>query len=294
MIAVIAVWLFHCGLLDYGYLGVQVFFAISGFVIAQSAQNRTRYDFAIARLARLWPGFIICLTLTVLVAPVPRDAMTLLANMTMVPRIFGIDPVEGAYWSLLVEILFYAYVGILLIGPNFVTRLRVMLVIWLGLCALHLLQPLPGKVLLILEWGPYFVIGGACWRMGRGITGARALWIAAIIVAALAAAQQTRFDPTIAAMVVVTSGLLFPLLARSGTGHPMLSLAGALSYPIYLLQDDFGIALTDRLHQPLLTIVIVFLLAWLITRFEPLARRRVVAAGNSVRAAAAKLMQRRR
>jgi len=37
----------------YGYLGVSLFFLISGFVIAWSAEGRTWQEFAVARFARL-------------------------------------------------------------------------------------------------------------------------------------------------------------------------------------------------------------------------------------------------
>ena len=48
----------------YGYLGVQLFFIISGFVIAYSAEGRTATGFAIARIARIYPGFVFCMTAT--------------------------------------------------------------------------------------------------------------------------------------------------------------------------------------------------------------------------------------
>jgi peptidoglycan/LPS O-acetylase OafA/YrhL len=40
---------------QYGFLGVLVFFAISGFVIAYSAEGRTPVGFAIARFSRIYP-----------------------------------------------------------------------------------------------------------------------------------------------------------------------------------------------------------------------------------------------
>ena len=85
MIAVLAVIAFHFGyrgpatftgagvalpdianLAKYGYLGVQLFFVISGFVIAYSAEGRTSTAFAIARVARIYPGFLFCMTATFL------------------------------------------------------------------------------------------------------------------------------------------------------------------------------------------------------------------------------------
>src|SRR3954463_9240577 len=41
----------------YGFLGVSVFFVISGFVIAYSAEGRSGPGFAIARFARIYPTF---------------------------------------------------------------------------------------------------------------------------------------------------------------------------------------------------------------------------------------------
>lgn len=49
---------------QYGFLGVPVFFAISGFVIAYSAEGRTPVGFAIARFSRIYPTFVFCMTLT--------------------------------------------------------------------------------------------------------------------------------------------------------------------------------------------------------------------------------------
>ena len=39
--------------------GVSLFFIISGFVIAYSAQNRSAFDFLTSRIARLYPAFIV-------------------------------------------------------------------------------------------------------------------------------------------------------------------------------------------------------------------------------------------
>ncbi len=46
----------------YGYLGVDLFFVISGFVIAWSAEGRHWLQFAVARFARIYPAFVFCMT----------------------------------------------------------------------------------------------------------------------------------------------------------------------------------------------------------------------------------------
>src|SRR5690242_2971312 len=50
----------------YGFLGVSVFFVISGFVIAYSAEGRSGPGFAIARFARIYQTYLLCMTLTFL------------------------------------------------------------------------------------------------------------------------------------------------------------------------------------------------------------------------------------
>lgn len=51
----------------YGYLGVQLFFMISGYVILLSMQGKTVRQFLIARMQRLFPAFWVACTLTFLV-----------------------------------------------------------------------------------------------------------------------------------------------------------------------------------------------------------------------------------
>lgn len=49
-----------------GWVGVEIFFVISGYVIAMSAENTTASDFIRRRALRLWPAALICSTITAL------------------------------------------------------------------------------------------------------------------------------------------------------------------------------------------------------------------------------------
>jgi hypothetical protein len=53
----------------YGQFGVELFFIISGFVIYMTLENTNHiYDFAVSRIARLYPAFLACLTVTLVTA----------------------------------------------------------------------------------------------------------------------------------------------------------------------------------------------------------------------------------
>ena len=101
--------------------GLLVFFAISGYVIALSAENRSAYDFAAGRVARLWPTFVTCATVTALVllawpvAGIPTPTVPQwLAQFIIVSRLAGQPFMDGAYWTIVYEIVFYGWVFLLL------------------------------------------------------------------------------------------------------------------------------------------------------------------------------------
>src|SRR5260370_9764334 len=135
-----------------------------GYVITESATGRTGGQFAFARFVRLWPAFVICLGITVvvrqLVGPAP-GGWVILGNLTMVPHLFGVPYIDDVYWSLMYEIFFYVGVTILLVGSsNFVQRLRIFAAVWLGLALLGLFGTLPKlHTLQTLDFAPYFGAG---------------------------------------------------------------------------------------------------------------------------------------
>jgi peptidoglycan/LPS O-acetylase OafA/YrhL len=95
-----------------GYLGVNLFFMISGFVIIWSATGRDWYGFSVGRLARLYPAHVVAMTITFLTMlwwaqpPYTTDVFEWLANLTMLAPMFGSDFMDGAYWSIVIEIIF--------------------------------------------------------------------------------------------------------------------------------------------------------------------------------------------
>ncbi|MFE1575922.1 acyltransferase family protein [Streptomyces fradiae] len=97
----------------YGWLGVQLFFLISGFVICMSCWGRSLGDFFTSRVVRLYPAYWFCvLATTAVLVLVPGGYVRLawpdvLTNLTMVQAFLGVKPVDPVYWTLFAELRFY-------------------------------------------------------------------------------------------------------------------------------------------------------------------------------------------
>lgn len=288
----------------YGYMGVELFFMISGFVILMSAQGRSVRQFAVSRIVRLYPAFWACCTisaLAILAFGDPHFKIGLwkyLANMTMLSNFmpFDVQLVDGVYWSLFVEIRFYVFVA-LVVWLGWLPHTERLLWAWLGVSALLQLAP-ESRVCdwLIGHHAPLFIAGACCYRMhAEGMTRERLLLLAASLPVALydvvvgAHDLDRRYaayhlDAMWAAVLLAGFYLVMFTVATRGIGvlrYKAAVACGALTYPLYLLHEDIGFMifnrLAGRLNTSLMfwgTMALLLLLAWSVHRFveEPLSR----------------------
>lgn len=97
-----------------GHYGVQLFFVVSGFVIFLTLNNcKHPADFVVSRFARLYPVYwaavAITFTTVTFFGLAGREATPLeaLANLTMLQGFVKIPDVDGVYWTLKWELVFY-------------------------------------------------------------------------------------------------------------------------------------------------------------------------------------------
>jgi len=100
-------------MVDWGRFGVVLFFLISGYIIPKSLKaDSSLQKFLTSRIFRLYPAYWVTLFLIFISASYvePHVKFTisqLLANTTMIPKLFHQDYMGGVFWTLFIEILFY-------------------------------------------------------------------------------------------------------------------------------------------------------------------------------------------
>jgi peptidoglycan/LPS O-acetylase OafA/YrhL len=127
--------------LHLGRAGVVAFFAISGFVVASTIREPKglgTWQFAIKRFFRLYPAYWLTVLFTYLAIWVPLgrqvEPTALLANLTMLPTLFGVESAMGHFWTLEIEFMFYVLVVVLfLVGKLRDTRMIVALIFMLSI-----------------------------------------------------------------------------------------------------------------------------------------------------------------
>ncbi|HIP32687.1 MAG TPA: acyltransferase [Crocinitomicaceae bacterium] len=110
-----------------GTTGVDLFFIISGFVILMSLSRiKSAKHFVFNRLVRLYPAYWAAVTITFLVSNyidfgvnsdiyLQKNFIDYFINLTMFQMYFEVGDIDGPYWTLVLEMLFYILMLILLL-----------------------------------------------------------------------------------------------------------------------------------------------------------------------------------
>lgn len=244
----------------YGVFGVDLFFVISGFVILMTAWQRPINDFVASRIARLYPAYWVCVVVTALVLFLDGArwfrASDVLINLTMLQEAFGVQHIDGVYWTLWVEMRFYALMAVFILVGITERRLLAFAISWPIVAAVAEKTHLDFLAyVLVWQHAALFAGGMIIFLIGR--SGHSLLrWLALGFTVLMAFATST---PEAAERILGTTGSGVPSVAAVGavflcfaavaavTLTPLrrvqwrwLTLAGALTYPIYLLHEQIG------------------------------------------------------
>jgi peptidoglycan/LPS O-acetylase OafA/YrhL len=273
-----------------GWAGVQIFFVISGFVIAISGQHSTTFKFFQSRFVRLVPGVIVCASIT-FVAWILIDVGYTMHHIIEFTRSVLFHPmppwIDSVYWTLGVEVFFYAVVFTLIALNRFDWIKRVMIVIgfvstafWVGYFAsaaqgesgvfeiFRIVQWSRLSQLLLLQHGVFFAIGVLLWlQLMKRRTRDQSIWLCVFVIGGclqIAAETHLKLDKTgftvspLLPCAIWLGSLVFFYLsvkynARMHAMSPgvlqLFRRLGLMTYPLYLLHNVTGGAVMGTLAR---------------------------------------------
>jgi peptidoglycan/LPS O-acetylase OafA/YrhL len=236
---------------SYGWLGVYIFFVISGFVIPYSLEKanygyRQFWSFLSKRIVRLDPpyfanmAFILGLAFVVPLVPGFRGpqphftAFQLLSHVAYLNSVVGKAWINPVYWSLGIEFQYYLLIGLifpLLCAPRLTTRM---------VTTFALLVPgffVPNGSLLFVHL-PLFVSGILTYqfKVGRLSKGS---YFGVLAVTAIV----TGFGPGV--VIALTCAITSLVIAFVESGGRILTWLGSISYSLYLIHVPIGGKIVD-------------------------------------------------
>jgi peptidoglycan/LPS O-acetylase OafA/YrhL len=271
----------------YGYLGVELFFLISGFVILMTASSGSLNKFVASRVARLYPAFWFSCAVTFLVTLIfggerfSADAKQFLLNLTMLHEFIHVKSIDGVYWSLTIELKFYAMVMLVLLLRQ-IHRAEAFLMAWLAVSImLNFFPSYRLREIFIVDYSPYFVAGAVCfliyqrgWSLNRlamiMVSLALAIYGALHSLQIIEKTYSTPFDGALVAIIICSFFAVMTLVASRKltlVAERNWMLVGALTYPLYLIHQNIGYIMLGYAHNrvnsyvALLTVVGTMLLA---------------------------------
>jgi peptidoglycan/LPS O-acetylase OafA/YrhL len=235
---------------SYGWLGVEIFFVISGFVIPYSIwKTYPNYSikvfpqFLARRIVRLEPPYLLSLVLIIVLhyissnfpwfrgEPPAYEFLQIASHVFYLVPLTGYDWVQPVYWSLAYEFTFYIFIGLtywLISGARST-------VVWLAgslaLVSAVLLGQLSARVLL-------FVMGVSLFRNIAELQDPY-IGISVIAVCGLAIGCTS---PPVALIGLASAAVLYWGMRIEIKGHAGSALlsCGAISYSLYLIHVPIG------------------------------------------------------
>jgi peptidoglycan/LPS O-acetylase OafA/YrhL len=202
-LAAVFVVLFHYSLngrptyhiFRFGITGVDLFFIISGFVIMMSIERiKYGYEFIISRFCRLFPTYWTCVTLALIIIMIAKPYYghpvivpwgQYFANLTMFQQYLGYDNLDGPFWTMIVELLFY-FVMLLLFYTKALRSVILILIMLVSLITL-LTEKYNGDSFTqdfiykfpLIEYIPLFVAGILFYKL---FTRERKTWLLILLI----------------------------------------------------------------------------------------------------------------
>lgn len=241
---------------DYGLFGVELFFMISGFVIFFSFDRiKSGGEFLFNRGIRLYPTYWFCLLTTFAVVQtfgLPGFETTftdMLVNLTMFQKLARVPDVDGVYWSLFSEWMFYLMMLCLFL-TNSLKRILWVGPVWVLLSLVHKYAFSFGPVGAILNlYHGVFFYAGILFYLLQKFPEKRTIVLAhlAFSIAVIVALYLPEGLPHTLVLLTFFGVFYLGLMGKMDfLVNKVLLFLGSISYALYLIHQFIGYVIINE------------------------------------------------
>jgi peptidoglycan/LPS O-acetylase OafA/YrhL len=170
----------------FGWVGVEIFFVISGFVIANSASKSSPIEFLFSRALRLYPAVWVCSTATFIVlllfarGAASEFILPYMRAMLLIPKGIKGQWIDCVYWTLAAEMAFYGLVFCVLLTKKITLRhlawgLTIYSAVFNAFALLVVSRVIPSELLYLVVL--MFRVPCATWLLCHGCFFALGIWL---------------------------------------------------------------------------------------------------------------------
>jgi peptidoglycan/LPS O-acetylase OafA/YrhL len=254
------------GFSAYGFLGVDLFFVISGVVICASASNKNTTEFLRSRFIRLFPIFFVTASIAMMIGRFSTYSYNRVGFLDYLPNLLLITPathsklVDNVYWTLFFEVRFYLLVALCIFIWGKSLNFFYFANLWLfAVVILNTVSNTPGqtdflRVLLMPDYSPTFILGIYIY-LGISKIQRQKVILPILVAFSLTISNRVSQGPDLnngAKNSIVALILLFFLAYiliscwsdfGSRLSQNPWQYLGRLSYPIYLTHSAIGLTI---------------------------------------------------
>lgn len=278
----------HLGLW-YGFWAVYTFFILSGFLTVISMGSETRpKQFLEKRFFRLYPTYWTAIILTSMVTYFFNrqkfiGVIKTLINFTMLQGCIGVSHVDGAYWTLAYELLFYIVIAFVLFIKKF-DKINILSLLWLiAIICLDGCQKafnIPKIVNFLLtfalskEYAHLFILGISLACIFKNKKDIISYVNIALCFCLQYILHEKKHGGTVFVIVIAILVYICAITNFKLKYDTVLTKLAAISYPLYLIHQNIGYVLIKNLSLAIgykmsvaVTIIIMIFAAYIINRF---------------------------
>jgi peptidoglycan/LPS O-acetylase OafA/YrhL len=294
-------------LFRYGYLGINLFLLLSGFVILMTLEKSKNFSsYIFNRWKRLFPAMLVASILIVATAclfPERPRGMPLLRDI--VPGITFLEPqwlktifrlpfrsLEGTFWSIYVEVKFYVIFGLLFFCIGRTKAILGLLLLYLISVVVPMFHhDLLSKIIDTLSFKYFCWFAGGCYSYLYFKNKELKCLICCIMICGfdIVQSESSNTGRLVAAFIMLGIYIL-PIyfnVFRGIFSNKLFLFLGFVSYPFYLIHENAMIAMIIKLDRvfngaipdlflPLIPLSLLIFLAYLIAKFaEPFLKQNI-------------------